>query len=94
MINVQRVTPDNPRNKELTELVLELHELVADKIHNSQLRRRTRNVEDAFLVVAGHIVFAIAARRTELNGVPIPMLINDLTAVIEVNAMEMHKENY
>lgn len=94
MINVQRVTRDNPRNKELTELVLELHELVADKIHNSQLRRRTRNVEDAFLVVAGHIVFAIAARRTELNGVPIPMLINDLTAVIEVNAMEMHKENY
>lgn len=94
MINVQRVTRDNPRNKELSELVLELHELVADKIHNSELRRRTRNVEDAFLVVAGHIVFAIAARRTELNGVPIPMLINDLTAVIEVNAMEMHKENY
>lgn len=94
MINIQRVTRDNPRNKELSELVLELHELVADKIHNSQLRRRTRNVEDAFLAVAGHIVFAIAARRTDLNGVPIPMLINDLTAIIEVNAMEMHKENY
>ncbi len=92
MSNIHRVRHTDDGAQELSELILEMHEMIADKIHGSQLRRRTRTVEDAFMVVAGHIVYAIAARRTELNGTSMPILIGDLCAVIEMNAMEMHSK--
>lgn len=93
-MHIHKLTRTEPAGKELGDLVLELYEAVADHINKSHYRRTTRNVEDAFMVVAGHIVFAVAERRSQLNEIPVHHLIEDLCAVIEMNAMEMNLKTW
>lgn len=74
----------------LTEIVLSLYECMADAMQGLRYRNSTKRIEDAFLVAAGHMAYTIAARRAEIKNVPVQRVIEDLTAAIEINAMELH----
>lgn len=89
-MNIIRHKSNSYEGVQITEIVLELCETMMDSMRGQRHRNSVKRIEDSFLVACGHIVYAIAARRNELNDVPIERLIENMSAAVEINAMELH----
>lgn len=91
-MHIQRMKKNDPETIKLTDVVLEIYCDVIDILEKHKADCSAKRIENAFLVAVGHLIYTFAARRGETTDTPISRYLEEFSAVIEMNGMELHTE--